>query len=147
MSLCSYQASGFVCQRWFATGQRQKCQSHPRKAHEKALAGVSVTRRSLMRAPTSPLWFSPGSSAPPLLVFARWSQAAEKLPVCATLYCFSEDWLYGLDNVLSVNRGLVKVRSGAAEDKGEIRKCLEAKTRWLKRTSAPGGLFRQWRIT
>ena len=145
MSLCSYQASEFVCQRWLATGQGQKCQSHPRKAHEKALAGLGVTLRSLMH---SPLWFSPGNSAPPLVLFAQWSQAVEELPVCATLYCFSEDWLYGLDNVLSVNRGLVKVRSGAAEDKGEIRKCrLEVKTRRLKRTSAPGGLFRQWKIT
>ena len=40
--------------------------------------------------------------------------------------------MYGWDNVRSaeVNRGLIKVRSGAVEDKGELIKCrLEEKTR------------------
>ena len=55
MSLCSYQASEFTYQRWFATGQRQKCQSHLRKARGQALAAVSVTWRSLARAPASAL--------------------------------------------------------------------------------------------
>lgn len=56
--------------------------------------------------------------------------------MCARLYCFSEDGLYGLDSVHSVNKGLVKVRSRAVEDKGERIKCrLEEKTK-LKRPSA-----------
>lgn len=49
---------------------------------------------------------------------------------CSAPDCSSQYWLSGLDNVHSaqVNRGLVTVGCGIAEDKGELIKCgLEEK--------------------